>query len=78
MWGVDRLQVVEFCSCRLVYREVVEDRSNYKKYYLLSFRNPAWGSSIKYVHSTGGCCLAKNVRICKVGGGGSALGVRIA
>ena len=29
VWGVSRLQVHEICSRRLVYREVVEARSNY-------------------------------------------------
>ena len=38
MCGVDRLQVYGICSRRLIYNEVIEDRSNYKKSYLWWFR----------------------------------------
>ena len=34
------LQVYGICGCRLAYSEVVEARSDYKKYYLCWFRNP--------------------------------------
>ena len=34
MWGMGGLQVYGICSCRLVYKEVIEVRSNYKKSYL--------------------------------------------
>ena len=39
--GVGGLQVYGICSRRLVYSEVLETRSNYKKCYLWWFRNPA-------------------------------------
>ena len=41
VWGVGEMQVYGICSRRLVYSEVVQTRSNYKKSYLWRFRNPA-------------------------------------
>ena len=41
MESVSGLQVYWICSRRLVYSEVVEARSNYKKSYLWWFRNSA-------------------------------------
>ena len=38
MWGVGRLKVHGICSCRMVYREVVAVRSNYKISYLWWFK----------------------------------------
>ena len=43
--NVDKVQVHGVCSCRMVYREIVERRSDYKKSYLWRFRNPARGDS---------------------------------
>ena len=43
--NVDKMQVHGVCSCRMVYREIVERRSDYKKSYLWRFRNPAFGDS---------------------------------
>ena len=40
-----RLQMHGICSHRLVYREVVETQSNYKKSYLWWFRYPACGDA---------------------------------
>ena len=45
MWGVGRLQVHGIRSRRLVYKEVVQARSNYKKSYFLLFGNPVCGDS---------------------------------
>ena len=45
MWGAGRLQVHGICRRRLVYRQIVEAWSNYKKYYLRWFRNLAFGDS---------------------------------
>ena len=45
IWVVGGLQVYGICSRRLLYSEVVEVRSNYKKSYLWGFRNPACGDS---------------------------------
>ena len=39
MWSVGELQVYEIFSHRLMYSEVNEARSNYKKTYFWSFRN---------------------------------------
>ena len=39
MWSVGELQVYEIFSHRLMYSEVTEARSNYKKTYFWSFRN---------------------------------------
>ena len=43
--NVDNMQVHGVCGCRMVYREIVEGRSDYKKSYLWRFRNPACGDS---------------------------------
>ena len=45
MWSVGRLQVHGIRSCRLVYKEVVEARSDYKKSYFWSFMNRTCGDS---------------------------------
>ena len=45
MWGVGGLQVYGIGSRRLVYSEVVEGQSNYKKSYLWWFRILACGDS---------------------------------
>ena len=45
MWSVGGLQVYGICNCRVVYSELVEVWSNYKKSYLWWFRNPACGYS---------------------------------
>ena len=45
MWGVGRTQVHGIGSRKLVYKEVVEVRSNYKKSYFLGFGNPTCGDS---------------------------------
>ena len=45
MWRLGGLQVYGICSHRLVFSEVVEAWSNYKKFYLWWFRNPACGDS---------------------------------
>ena len=47
MWSAGELQVHGTCSCRLVYNEVVEVRSNYKKSYLWWFRNSTCGYSTR-------------------------------
>ena len=45
MWGVGRLELHRICNRRLVYKEVVETCSDYKKSYLWRFRNIACGGS---------------------------------
>ena len=45
MWGVGRLRVHGIRSRRLVYKEVIEARSNYKESYLWWFGIPACGDS---------------------------------
>ena len=45
MLGVGGLQLYGICFRRLVYSEVVEARSSYKKSYLKGFRNPGCGDS---------------------------------
>ena len=45
MWCVGRLKVHGICNRRLVYREIVKTRSDYKKSYLWWFRNIACGDS---------------------------------
>ena len=43
--GVGGLEAHGICNSRLVYREVVEAQSGYKKSYLWQFRNIACGDS---------------------------------
>ena len=45
MWGMDGVQVYGICSRRLVYSEIVETKSNYKKSYLWWFSILACGDS---------------------------------
>ena len=45
MWGMGGLQVHRIRSRRLLYKEVVEVRSNYKKSYFWWFGNPTCGDS---------------------------------
>ena len=45
MWGVGRLQLHGIRSLRLMYKKVVEARSNYKKSYFWLFGNPNCGDS---------------------------------
>ena len=45
MWDVGGLEVHGICNRRLVYSEVVEVQSNYKKSYLWWFENIALGDS---------------------------------
>ena len=45
MLGVNRLQVHRICNRRLLYKKVIEARSNYKKSYFWWFGNPACGES---------------------------------
>ena len=45
MWGVGELKVHGIRSRRLVSKEVVEARSNYKKSYVWWFGNPVYGDS---------------------------------
>ena len=45
MWCVGGLQVHRTRSRRLVYKEVVKTRLNYKRSYFWSFGNPACGDS---------------------------------
>ena len=47
MWVVSRMQVHGICVAVLVYRVVVEARSNYKKSYLWWFRNLARSDSTR-------------------------------
>ena len=47
MWGVGGMQVHGICSHRLVYREVVETLSNYKKSYFWWYWNPACSDSTR-------------------------------
>ena len=57
MWGVGELQLYGICRRRLVYSEVVEARSSYKKSYLKGFRNPGCGDSTG--SNTSSTCLGK-------------------
>ena len=64
MWGVSGLQVHRIRSCRLLYKDVVEVRSNYKKFYFWWFGNPACGKSTgsNQIEKDQGCVSARLVR----------------
>ena len=52
MWSVGGLQVHGICNYRLVYREVVEARSDYKPYLPIALRHGCYPVNLLHIFRT--------------------------